>query len=325
MTPREVIKRTIKFETPDRLPKSFPEKYGNDFGSVGMTPSPDARQCGNEDFADEWGAVWENIGVCKLGEVKKFPLENWDNYDKLKIPDINDPKRWETLEEQAKKQGDLFIMAGGISLYERVHFIRGLENTWMDIYTDKDKLERLIDILVDMNLEAIKRCQKVNADGYMWCDDWGLQDRLMISPEQWREIWKPAYAKVYKAAHEAGMLTFLHSCGHIVDILDDLIEIGLDVIQMDQQTNMGLDLLSERFKGRITFWCPVDIQSVMCGRTLDEIREYCHELFDKLGSKKGGFIPKWYGDPVGSGHSEEAVAAMCEEFLKISKQVYGKS
>jgi hypothetical protein len=325
MTPKEVVKRTVKFENPDRLVKSFPEKFGSDFGGVGMTPSPDARQSGKGEFVDEWGAVWENIGICNLGEVKEFPLKDWNDFNKLRIPDINDPKRWDTLEEQKQNQGDLFVMAYGISLYERVHFIRGLENTWTDIYTDTEKLEKLISILVEMNLEAIKHYSKVKPDAYMWCDDWGLQDRLMISPEKWRDIWKPAYAEVYKAAHEAGMLTFLHSCGHIVDILDDLIEAGLDVIQMDQQVNMGLDLLSERFKGRIAFWCPVDIQAIMCNHTLDEIRAYCHEIFEKLGSKEGGFLPKWYGDPVGAGHSEEAVNAMCEEFLKLSQEIYGKS
>ena len=150
----------------------------------------------------------------------------------------------------------------------------------------------------------------------MFCDDWGLQDRLMIDPDKWREIWKPAYAKIYKAAHEAGLQTFLHSCGYIIDILDDFIEIGLDVIQMDQQLNMGLDALSE-FAGKIAFWCPVDIQAVMCDHSPDEIRRYCHALVEKLGTPDGGFLPKWYGDPVGAGHSEEAVDAMCDEFLKI--------
>ena len=266
---------------------------------------------------------WENIGICNLGEVKEFPLKSWDNFDKFPIPDINDPKRWINLENAKRQAGDKFLMANGISLYERVHFIRGLEDTWMDIYEHPDELKGLINILVNMNLEAIKRYSVVKPDGYMFCDDWGLQNKLMISPEKWREFWKPAYSKVYEAAHNAGMLTFLHSCGYIVDILDDLIEAGLDVIQMDQQMNMGLDLLRERFAGRMTFWCPVDIQAIMCNKPLDEIRQYCWELFEKLGSKAGGFIPKWYGDPVGAGHSPEAVNAMCEEFLKISHQVYG--
>jgi uroporphyrinogen-III decarboxylase len=151
----------------------------------------------------------------------------------------------------------------------------------------------------------------------MFCDDWGLQDKLMIDPEKWCEFWKPAYAKIYKAAHDAGMLTFLHSCGYIVEILDDLIDAGLDVIQMDQQQNMGLDLLSERFCGRITFWCPVDIQNMMCRGSLDEIRAYAREMFKKLSTPAGGFIAGYYGDPVGAGHSPEAIKVMCEEFVKL--------
>ncbi len=132
-------------------------------------------------------------------------------------------------------------------------------------------------------------------------DDWGLQERLLIHPDAWREIWKPHYARVYKAAHEAGTLTFLHSCGYVMDILEDIIEAGLDVIQLDQQENIGLENLGRRFGGRITFWCPVDIQTVMCNGSEKQIREYCRMLVETLGRKEGGFIPKWYGDPKGAG------------------------
>jgi len=104
-----------------------------------------------------------------------------------------------------------------------------------------------------------------------------------------------------------------------VDILDDLIEIGLDVIQMDQQENMGLELLGERFGGRITFYCPVDIQNTMVYGSLEDIRFYCRKMVKLLGSPNGGFIPKWYSDPVGAGHRQEAIDAMCEEFLRIGK------
>jgi hypothetical protein len=152
----------------------------------------------------------------------------------------------------------------------------------------------------------------------MWCDVWGLQNNLMIPPEAWHEIWRPRYERVYRAAHDAGLLTFLHSCGNITAILDDLIEIGLDVIQMDQQENMGLDNLGRRFGGRITFWSPVDIQATMAHGSLDEIRQYCHEMVNTLGRPEGGFMVRWYDDPAGAGHRGEAVAAMSEEFLNLS-------
>ncbi len=313
MTSKELVTRTIRFEGADRLPYDFPERYGSDFASVGMSPSPDSRP---SNATDEWGAVWRNIGKMNLGEVKDFPLKDWNEFDSLNIPDIHDPKRWTGLDGARERAGDKFLLASGISIYERVHFIRGLQNTWMDIYTAPEQLGRLIDILVEMNLAAIERYAAAGADGYIFCDDWGLQNRLMIPPEAWREIWKPRYARIYAAARDAGLVTFLHSCGYIVDILDDLIEIGLDVIHMDQQENMGLEVLGERFGGRITFFSPVDIQHTMVYGTLDDIRAYCREMARLLGRPTGGFIPRWYSDPVGAGHRQEAIDVMCEEFLR---------
>jgi len=317
MSPREVMRRTVRFEGADRIPYALTEKYGTDIAWVGMNPSPDDRPSSG---TDEWGCVWENIGVSKLGEVKAPALPDWAMWDRLPIPDIRDPKRWTALEGARAEAGDKFLIGGGISLYERVHFLRGLDNAWTDIYMAHEELGRLIDLLVDMNLYAIERYATADIDAYMFCDDWGLQSGLMISPDAWREIWKPRYARVYSAAHDAGLLTFLHSCGHITATLDDLIEAGLDVIQMDQQENMGVEFLGETFGGRITFWCPVDIQATMAHGTLDEIRAYCRKLVSCLGRPQGGFIAQWYSDPVGAGHREEAIEAMCEEFVKLSRE-----
>ncbi len=315
MTPREVVRRTVRFEGADRLPYDLPAPYGSDFAGVGMTPSPDARP---REGTDEWGCVWENIGISKLGQVKHPALATWNDWATLRIPDIRDPARWVDLDAAREKAGDKFLLAHGISLYERVHFLRGLETTWTDLHEDPASLGRLIDVLVDMNLYAIERFARAGADGYIWCDDWGLQHGLMIDPASWRDLWRPRYERVYRAAHDAGLLTFLHSCGDITSILDDLIEIGLDVIQMDQQENMGLERLGRQFGGRITFWCPVDIQATMARGSLDDIRSYCRRLVTTLGRPEGGFIAKWYGDPEGAGHRPEAIAAMAEEFLRLS-------
>lgn len=317
MTAKENIARTIKFQNPARVAICLPDAYGCDFIWAGMNPNVDARPNGKGINTDEWGAVWENIGVCNLGEVKEFPLKDWNDFDKLKIPDIDAEFRWQALGKQVNDADRTkFMICIGVSLYERIHFIRGLENTWTDIYLEPENLQKLIDILVEMNLRAIRHFAAAGADGLLFCDDWGLQNSLMISPEKWREFWKPAYARVFKAAHDAGLLTFLHSCGYILEILDDLIEVGLDVIQMDQQMNMGLDNL-HRYAGKITFWCPVDIQAVMPHGTNDEIKKYCHEMFEKLATPRGGFIAQWYGDPKGAGHSQEAIDVMCKEFLTL--------
>jgi len=325
MTSREIVKSTIRFNYPDRLAFDLPEVYGSDFMFCGMAYSPDARPLKG---TDEWGAAWNNIGDSFLGEVKKHPLENWNDFERLKIPDINEPARWEALEGIREKAGDKFLVGYGLSIYERIHFLRGLENTWMDIYDAPGKLCKLLDILLEMNLTTIDKYSKYGVDAYFFGDDWGLQNTLMISPSAFREIWKPYYSKIFKAAHNAGMSTMLHSCGYIVDIVEDFIEIGLDVLQIDQQENMGLELIGDRFGGRITFYSPVDIQKTMFYETTENIRLYCRNMCKYLGRKEGGFIAKWYGDPIGAGHSQEALDAMCDEFLKISKEKqreYGRS
>ncbi len=317
MSPREVVRRTICFEGTDRIPYSLAPEYGSDLMIIRMNPSPDARPSSGR---DEWGCLWENIGISNVGEVKQPVLKDWSEWNALTIPDIRDPKRWESVKGVRDPAGDKFLLAGGISLYERVHFLRGLENTWVDIHAAETELERLIDVLVDMNIYAIERYAEEGADGIFWCDDWGLQDRLMISPDSWRRIWKPRYARVYQAAHDAGLLTFLHSCGNITEILDDLIDTGLNVIQMDQQENMGIERLGKEFGGRITFWCPVDIQNTMAHGSLNDIRAYCRRLVTELGRPEGGFIAQWYGDPKGAGHSRQAIDAMCQEFLRLSEE-----
>ena len=314
MTSREIVRNTIRFKGAPRLPVNFPVEYGyyTDFYGISMSPSPDWRRSSG---VDEWGSVWNSVGNTNLGEVKEFPIKQWSDLTEEMIPDIDDEKRWECIKNARSHAGDKYIFASGISIYERVHFLRGLENTWVDIYEEPENLCRLLDILVEMNIKSIKRYAEEKVDGFIFCDDWGLQNSLMISPEKWRELWKPRYKKIYETAHEYGMDTWLHSCGYITEILGDLIEVGLDVIDMDQQENMGLKNLSEKFRGRLTFYSPADIQTILPTDNIELIKSYCRDMKKLLGTEKGGLIAKWYGDPVGAGHSKEAVCAMCDEFL----------
>lgn len=143
MTSRELVAKTIRFENTG-IPYNLPDTYGTDFAFIKLDPSPDDRPKGEGTHTDEWGAVWENIGVCSLGEVKEFPLKTWDDFGRMPVPDIKDSTRWTVLDGIRERAGDKFLLAQGISIYERVHFIRGLENTWIDIYQEPENLCKLI-------------------------------------------------------------------------------------------------------------------------------------------------------------------------------------
>lgn len=314
---RQVVKDTILFNKPERLAYELPQQYGSDFFRIEMSPSIEAVPSNGK---DEWGVIWKNIATCNYGEPEKVPLQSWDDWDKLQIPDINDPARWQILQDARERAGDKFLLGKGVPIFQRPSYLRGQLNLWMDIAAEPENLCKLIDVVTDMNLACIEKYADAGCDGFMFGDDWGLQDRLMINPIDWRKFWKPRYSKIFSKAHELGLLTFLHSCGYIIEILDDLIEAGLDVIQMDQQEYMGLELLHNRFAGKITFWSPADIQTVMARGDVIEIQKYCRKMTQYLSTSKGGFIAKCYVDHEGIGHSKEAVDAMCREFLNIASK-----
>lgn len=149
-------------------------------------------------------------------------------------------------------------------------------------------------------------------------DDWGLQDRLMIDPRLFCKHFKPRYEKVWKYIHAKGMDVILHSCGDITTILQGMIEAGLDVINMDQQENMGLERLARDFGGKICFWNPVDIQTAMIKGTPEEVDKYALKMMMALGSKEGGFIGKYYPQPDAAGHKEQNTRAAFDAFIKHS-------
>lgn len=322
MTSKEIAIRTIERKNPERFAYDFPERYGTDFYWAEFEPSPDPRPLTG---VDEYGTEWQWNGVSKVGLVVDFPLKDWSDYHKIQFPTVNLEERVKSIAHIREEAKDKYIICRGVSIFERYHFLRGFDNAMTDVYDNPEKVKVLLRKLTDMNLEEIPIYKQAGGDGFMLYDDWGLQTNLMISPNIWREIWKPFYAEIFEEAHAAGMHTFLHSCGYIVDILDDLIEIGLDVIHMDQQENMGIDYLDERFGGKITFFAPVDIQKTMIYGTMDDIKAYCRNMVKHLSKPEGGFIPRWYFDSKGAGHSDEAVNTMCSEFLKIKDELYGKN
>jgi hypothetical protein len=184
----------------------------------------------------------------------------------------------------------------------------------IDIHTAR-RLGQLVDVLVEMNLKAIQHYAELGFDGLIFTDDWGLQNRLMIAPADWRKIWKPRYARIFEAAHQAGLHNFLHSCGYIVEILDDLIEIGLEAIHMDQQENMGLELLGKRFGGRLTFFAPVDIQKTMQmepGGDLPILSGY-----GEMYRARKVALSRWYTD--GKGWSRPGQFGRCAKVFRINQ------
>jgi uroporphyrinogen decarboxylase len=329
MTSRERVLRAIEFRNPDRVPYLHPVPFLSDFFFMVTYPAGDWQPApgvapythdilytlGNWRWKewtpanwpskhikreDEFGCVRETVMADTVGEVTFHPLSDLDKVDEFRFPDPHRPERFERFQSLAKVFGrDKFIIGDlGVGLWERAHFLRGFTEALEDLVLRPEKMERLLDRLTDEWLIGlVEEFGARGCDAVMMTDDWGTQFRLMISPKMWREFIKPRYARLADAIHKNGMKFFMHSCGQIKDIIDDLIEVGLDVLQKDDLEAIGTDYLAEHVSGRLCFLSPLDVQRIMPNADSHVLARETKKLIKRLGNKGGGLMCAAYMQP----------------------------
>ena len=242
----------------------------------------------------------------------------------LPMPPLGDPKRFESAakriaENPAAKERFIVGSLPGFT-FNIARKIRRLDIYMMDLHLHRDAIETLHNRVDEVLVAMIENYARIGAESIMFAEDWGTQLGLMIRPAMWREIFKPRFEKLCAAARRNGLRVLMHSCGRMTDIIPDLIEVGIDALQFDQQEVHGLDRLAE-YAGRVTFWCPVDIQAVLRKGVEADIRAWARALVERLWcGGKGGFIAGFYGDQKSIGVNPEWQAWACDEFVKAGRR-----
>jgi uroporphyrinogen decarboxylase len=145
-------------------------------------------------------------------------------------------------------------------------------------------------------------------------DDWGYQRSLLIRPEIWRELFKPLYREYAEIAHRRGKYVFMHSDGNIIEIIEDLIEVGIDAINA-QIFCMGVETLGRRFRGRITFWGEIDRQHLLAYGTPEQVAAAVR-LVDSHLYAAGGVIAQCEFGPGARPENVSQVFATWEEMRR---------
>jgi uroporphyrinogen decarboxylase len=191
-----------------------------------------------------------------------------------------------------EEKADSFQIIGiGWGLFEHSWRIRGFENAMMDAATEPDFYAELLDRLTELFLDFVGIWDDVPADAIMFGDDWGYQQGVILGPERWRTFIKPRWAKVYEAVHAQGKRTISHCCGSIVDIMPDIVEIGLDVLESVQPEARGMNpyALKKRWGSEITFWGGLGSQSTVQFSSPEGIAAEVRRLCVEMGAG-GGYI-----------------------------------
>lgn len=223
-------------------------------------------------FRDEWGCTFTSIQPGAIGEVKDPLIRDWETDG----AEYRFPREFLTFDRAQVNNfcglTPLHVRAGfAAHPFERLQYLRGSENLYADIAIRPEGFLPFLERLHAFNCEVLEEWAKTEVDALSMLDDWGAQSSLLIAPKTWRELFKPLYRDYVAIAHEHGKSMFMHSDGYILDIYEDLIEIGVDAIN-SQVFCMGVETL-ERFRGRITFWGEIDRQHLLPHATVEEIRE----------------------------------------------------
>jgi len=258
------------------------------------------REISADTFVDEWGVARRKIGY--YYDIVKFPLKEARirNLEKYPWPDPLDPGRMEGVLEKAEdlRRNTTYAIIGrcSSSIFEQAWYLRGFDQFLIDLVIDKEFAHALLRRLTD-----IKKIRMKNFLGKVgrYVDVIGVGDDLatgnssVISPALYREMVKPYQRELFNLIHsltEAKL--FYHSCGNIYELIEDLIEIGVDIINPVQVSagDMGdTARLKKQFGERLCFWGAIDTQKIMPFGSVSEVWcEVRRRIYDLASG--GGYV-----------------------------------
>ena len=313
MTPRERILAAIEFTGPDRCPIHhyiFPgalrrhgpklvdlvNRYPDDFGNAAVKANIELAKTSHAaadqivEWQDAWGTVWRRLGGYTSGEPLKPAIPDWDAWCSYEFPPHRDDAHYEAFAASVQERHpEEFVTASGGGFFQHMQHLRGPANFLIDLAEDNEGVHELADRMVEHNLYSIERYVEAGVDCIRFGDDWGSQDKLLMHPDGWRRFFKHRYARMFAPARDAGIHVWFHSDGWILDIIEDLIEIGVTVLN-PQHPCMGTQRVAEIAGGKACIRTDIDRQWVIPFGTPDQVVDAVREAISAFGTYNGGVI-----------------------------------
>ena len=306
MTKREVVQAVLSGERPPYVPWSFSftreaearllEHYGttdlhrvlhNHLLDLG-DPVGFFEDIGGGRVQDVFGVIWDRTVDEDIGIVERPVLAEPTLYD-YPFPDPVADRYFEDIPARLRAYGDCFrVYQVGFSLYERAWTMRGMERLMMDFYDHPGFVRDLLRTIADFNIAQVERALTFDIDAVYFGDDWGQQQGLQMGPDLWHEFIHPELKRMYAAVRNAGKDVFIHSCGDVDELFDDLIAAGVDCFNPFQPEVMDVEGLLGQYRSRLAFHGGLSTQRTLPYGSVDDVRRETRRLID-LG-RDGGYI-----------------------------------
>jgi uroporphyrinogen decarboxylase len=353
MTPRENLLRTLRRQGFEKVPldpgsfcpdqrESFKKRFRhNDYASWFNSPYRGFGVETEQTFKDWGGKYYRHeelpLDICfdatGVGHSRQegcfhmtrmhHPLKG----DDLTVEEIKNyplPKVREDAPDKAKKNVDEIHKSGlaaraemACTIWEGSWYIRSMEDLMVDMLDDNERAELLFDRITEMSCERIRIAAKAGADIVQFGDDIGMQSRPMMSVELWKQRLKPRLAKVISEGKKIkpDILIFYHSCGYVLPFLEDLIEIGVDILNPVQPESMNFEDVHKLVGGRMSFWSTIGTQTTLPFGKPQDVKEAVWKNL-RICGKQGGIVigPTHMVEPEVPWENLLAMKEACEEY-----------
>ena len=254
----------------------------------------------SEEYTDNWGITWKRayyktrFGDGSYTEMVGHPLENDSALDNYMTPDPLDEDNYTQAKELLENFGEEYAIMGVVvaTVFESAWYLRGgVDKLLLDFVLNEDLANKILDIPMGFHLEAGKKLIELGCDMIWTGDDIGMQTNMIMSPDMWRKFLKPRMAKIFSEFKNVNknIKIAYHSDGYIEPVIDDLVEIGMDVLNPLQPGLFDFSRLKKRFGKNISFWGGMNIQKTLPFGTVDDVKNETKTRIEELG-KGGGYI-----------------------------------
>ncbi len=277
---------------------------------------------------DCWGIRWEFVN--EEWQITNSPLQGVEDVETLINFPWPEPRIDEALLESWAAQAEALharnkpgVMAEHpvYGVMELGAWMFGYENYLFNLAAEPDVIRWFNDKVLEIQLEVSRQYYSALGpyiDLTTSGDDFGTQQGLIISPDMFAEMIAPWFRERIRFTKEtANCYYWHHSCGAIFELLDQLIDYGVDILNPIQTSAAGMNPadLKQTYGDRLIFWGAMDVQIFLPSATPDEVRAKTRELIDVLG-RDGGYVMA-PGHEIGTDIPYENIVAWVEEMITL--------
>ena len=315
-----VFTRAVRFERPDYIPMTFsinnacwyhyPKEALWDLmedhpllfpnfkrPAPDWSPSISPVQRKSQPYTDPMGCTWTTSDDGITGTVTGHPLSDWSAFQTTwKLPDPGTTDGLYTVDWDARKaawakakdRGGMFrgTLRHGHTFLQ-LSDLRGYENLMFDMIDEEPLLFELIEQLEAFNLAIVHHFVDNGCASMAYPEDLGMQVAPMLSPAHFRKYIKPSYTRLMQPARDAGIPIHMHSDGDIRALVDDIVDSGVEIINLQDLVN-GIDWIADRFRGKTCVELDIDRQKITPYGTPAEIDALIREEVSKIALPEGG-------------------------------------